>query len=158
MDPKLLVTVLVIFLHNLFTVVWMGGLIVSVISFLPALKRAYNGATPQVKKVMRQYQRRHSVWVYISMGGLLLTGMILSNFNPGYSRLFNFENTFSTVLSIKHILVLLMIVVTLYRSLVSGKIKGALTPQQENLNQVLMVGNAVLAVLVLLASAAVMAF
>lgn len=37
MDGRLLVAVLVRFLHDLFTVVWMGGLIVTVITYLPLL-------------------------------------------------------------------------------------------------------------------------
>ena len=143
--------VMATFFHNLFTVVWMGGLIVTVISFLPSVKEAL-GAGPQVKKVMMAFQKRQSVWVYISMAGLILTGVMLSNRNPEFQHLFAFGNTYSVLLSIKHILVLVLIGLTLYRTLVLGRAQGSLTLAKERLNIQLLLVNAVLAVAILFSS------
>lgn len=154
MKPELLIATLVTFLHNFFTVVWMGGLIVTVISYLPALKKAL-GAGPQVKKVMQQYQKIQGHWVAASMVGLIATGVMMTHRSTGSIRFFMFSDPYSAILSIKHILVILMIVIALYRSLVLGRKKDPLTPGQEKLNMGLLLVNAVLAVLVLLTSAGI---
>lgn len=145
------VSVLATFFHDLFTVIWMGGLIVTVISYLPAIKESL-GPGPQVKKVMQAYQKRQSVWVYISMAGLIVTGLMLSKQNPDFVHLFNFSSPYASALSIKHILVIIMIGISLERSLILGSAKGPTTPQKERLNLILLMVNAGLAVAVLFTS------
>ena len=157
MTVQTLVFAFVTFLHDLFTVIWMGGLIVTVISYLPALKKAL-GPGPQVKKVMSAFQNRQSIWVYISMGGLILTGLLLSNRNPEFDSLFGFGNAYSVALSIKHILVILMIGITLYRSLVKSRPQAVMMPEKEQLSFKLLIINVVLAVGVLFSSGLVSAF
>lgn len=145
------VVVLTSFFHDLFTVIWMGGLIVTVISFLPAAKDAL-GPGPQVKKVMQAFQKRQSTWVYISMAGLIVTGLMLSKRSPGFVHLFGFGTPYAAALSIKHILVILMIGISLVRTLILGRGSGQTTPQKEKLNFQLLVTNAALAVAVLFTS------
>lgn len=146
----------VTFLHDLFTVIWMGGLIVTVISYLPSLKESL-GVGPQVKKVMMSFQKRQSIWVYISMGGLILTGLMLSNRNPEFESLFGFGNAYSVALSIKHILVIFMIGITLYRSLVISRPQAVMTPKKDHLSFKLLIINVVLAVALLFSSGLVAA-
>lgn len=150
MTAKIIVFALVSFFHDLFTAVWMGGLIVTALSFMPSVKEAL-GAGPQVKKVMTIFQKRQSVWVYVSMAGLILTGLLMTNRSPEYEALFSFGNAYSAMLSIKHILVLAMIGISLYRALVLGRAR-AMTPEKERLNVRLLLINAGLAVTVLLVS------
>jgi len=149
MTPQTIVFALVSFFHDLFTAIWMGGLLVTVLAYLPAVKNAL-GAGQQVKKVMTEFQKRQSVWVYVSMAGLILTGLLMTNRSPEYVSLFSFGNAYSATLSIKHILVIAMIGVSLYRALVLGR--SAMTPEKERLNMKLLFINAALAVLVLLTS------
>jgi putative copper export protein len=149
MTPQTIVFALVSFFHDLFTAIWMGGLLVTVLAYLPAVKNAL-GAGPQVKKVMMEFQKRQSVWVYVSMVGLILTGLLMTNRSPQFESLFGFGNPYSVALSIKHILVIAMIGVSLYRVLVLGR--SAMTPEKERLNMKLLFINAALAVLVLLTS------
>jgi len=78
MIARTIVIALVTFFHDLFTVVWIGGMIVTVISYMPAVNDAL-GTGPQVKKVMIAFQKRQSIWVYISMVVLILTGLMMSN-------------------------------------------------------------------------------
>ncbi|EKD88967.1 MAG: hypothetical protein ACD_34C00252G0003 [uncultured bacterium] len=156
MTVQTLVFAFVTFLHDLFTVIWMGGLIVTVISYLPSLKKAL-GPGPQVKKVMSAFQNRQSIWVYISMGGLILTGLLLSNRNPEFDSLFGFGNAYTVALSIKHILVILMIGITLYRSLILSRPQAVMTPEKEQLSFKLLIINVFLAVAVLFSSGLVSA-
>jgi len=143
--------VLTSFFHDLFTVIWMGGLIVTVISYMPALKNTL-GAGPQVKNVMQAFQKRQSVWVYISMAGLIVTGLMLSKRSAGFDHLFGFGNPYAAALSIKHILVIIMIGISLVRSLFLGRGGGQATPRKAKLNFLLLVTNAALAVAVLFTS------
>jgi len=147
MTPQTIVFALVSFFHDLFTAIWMGGLLVTVLAYLPAVKNAL-GAGPQVRKVMMEFQKRQSVWVYVSMAGLILTGLLMTNRSPQFESLFGFGNPYSVALSIKHILVIAMIGVSLYRVL--GR--STMTPEKERLNMKLLFINAALAVLVLLTS------
>ncbi len=151
MEAEWLLFGLVSFSHDVFTAIWMGGLIVTALSFMPAVKSVL-GSSPQTKQVMAAFQRRQSTWVYISMAGLILTGLLMSKRNPAFEGLFVFSNPYSIVLSIKHILVLVMIAISLYRSLALVREKGPSTPAKERLNARLMLTNIGLAVLVLLSS------
>lgn len=149
MNPQTTVFALVTFFHDLFTATWIGGLIVFGITVLPSVKQSL-GAGPQTKKVMAAIQKRHSTWVYISMVGLVLTGLLMSRRNPNFDGLFSFSSAYSAALSIKHILVLGMIAITLYRSLVLGKEGKLNTPKREKLNGLLLMVNLILGMAVLL--------
>ncbi|MCD6291539.1 MAG: CopD family protein [Anaerolineae bacterium] len=151
MPAKQIVFALITFLHDLFTVIWVGGLITLGITVLPAAKEAL-GKGPQMKKLMDTIQRRLSTLVYISIVGLLVTGLLQARHNAAFQGLFTFGNTYSAVLSIKHILVLVMIGVALYRSLVLGRRSGPPSPSQGNLSVTLLLLNMSLGVIVLLLS------
>ena len=151
MPVKTLVFAFMSFLHELFTVIWMGGLIVTVLSYLPALKETLEPGQA-VKKVMDAFLKHQSKWVYISMGGLILTGLLISKRSPEFAQLFGFGNAFSIVLSIKHMLVILMIGTTLYRSLIVNNPNAASSPKKGKLSFLLLKINVVLAVAVLFTS------
>ncbi len=151
MVGKMIVFSLVSFLHDFFTVIWMGGLIVTAFVFLPSVKEVL-GATPQTKKVIATFQKKQSVWVYVSMVGLILTGLLMVNRSPEYVQLFSFANPYSVALSIKHLLVLVMIGLSLYRSLVLGRQTGPSSPKTQRFSAQLLLTNAILAILVLLNS------
>ncbi len=151
MIARTIVIALVTFFHDLFTVVWIGGMIVTVISYMPAVNDAL-GTGPQVKKVMIAFQKRQSIWVYISMVGLILTGLMMSNRSSEFEHLFGFGNGFSIALSIKHIFVILLIVLTLYRSFILRRNQTGTIPNYDRLSRQILIVNAVLALAVLLTS------
>lgn len=142
---------LITFLHNFFTAVWIGGMFTLALSVFPATKKSL-GPGPQTKKLVKSIQEKHSLWVYISMAGLVLTGLLMSNRSSEFGRLFSFQNAFSSALTVKHILVIIMILIALYRSLVLGRGKGPSSPEQEKLNARLLITNIVLGIAVLLVS------
>jgi putative copper export protein len=151
MPTQTIVFALITFLHDLFTAVWIGGLIILGLTVLPSVKKVL-GKGPQTKKLMDTIQKRHGVFVYVSMIGLVLTGLLQANRSPAFQGLFSFGNTYSTVLTIKHILVVAMIAIALYRSLVLGRKSGASTPSQEKLKAGLLMVNIVLGIAILLLS------
>lgn len=148
MTTQTLVIGFVTFLHDLFTVIWIGGLINLGLSVMPAVKKVLEKG-PQVKKVMEEVQKRNKVLVYISIVGLALTGMLKANQSSTVMGLFNFGNTYSAIMASKHILFLVMVAIVLYRSLALAKTS---TPKQERLKKALMMINIVLGIIVLLLS------
>ena len=148
MPTKTIVLALVTFLHDLFTAAWIGGLITLGLTVLPSVRKV-SGKTPETKKLMDVIQKRHSVLVYVSIIGLVLTGLLQANRSPAFLGLFSFGNAYSAVLAVKHLLVLAMITITLYRSLALGKTS---TPAQEKLKAILLILNIVLGISILLLS------
>jgi len=155
--PRQAVFAIMTFLHDLFTAVWIGGLITLGLTVLPAAKQVL-GKGPQMKKLMDRIQDRLSTLVYISIVGLILTGVLLGNRTPAFNGLFRFGNRYSTVLTVKHLFVVAMIAVTLVRSLVLGRRPGPSTPSQEKLSVLLLLINVALGVVVLLLSGFAAAF
>jgi putative copper export protein len=151
MPPKQIVFALVTFLHDLFTAVWIGGLVTLALSVLPSA-RAVLGMGPEAKELMNTIQKRLSPIVYVSIVGLIVTGLLLSQRSPGFQGLFSFGSVYATVLSLKHALVVFMVGVTLYQSLVLGRSGAATNPRQEKLKVGLLLVNVVLGVAVLLLS------
>ena len=147
--PKQVVFAVVVFLHDLFTAVWIGGLITLSFTVLPSARQVL-GKGPQMKTLLDAVQKRLSVLVYVSIVGLILTGMLQANRNPAFEGLLHFGNAYSTALSLKHIAVVVMIGITLFRSLVLGRRQEPLTPPQEKLNMGLLLLNMVLGIAVLL--------
>ncbi|MDF1515690.1 MAG: CopD family protein [Anaerolineae bacterium] len=151
MPTKTIVFALVTFLHDLFTAVWIGGLITLGLSVIPTAKKVL-GKGPQTKKLVDAFQKRLSVLVYVSIVGLLLTGVLQANRSTEFQGLLHFGNAYSTVLSVKHILVVAMVGIALYRSLVLGRQRKPSSSSPEKLSAGLLLTNIILGITVLLPS------
>ncbi len=151
MPTQMTVFALMTFLHDLFTAVWIGGLIALGVTVLPAARRVL-GKGPETKRLMDAIQKRQSVLVYVSMAGLALTGVLLARRSPGFGGLFSFGSPYSVVLTLKHLVVLAMIAIALVRSLALGREGQMLTPSQEKLKGGLLLTNLGLGIVVLLLS------
>ena len=80
---KLIVFTVVTFLHNLFTAVWIEGLVVTGIAALPAVRKLF-GMSPQTQVFIQALQRRLWVLVYISIVVLIVTGALMTRRNPSF--------------------------------------------------------------------------
>ena len=148
MAAKQLIFAIVTFLHDLFTAVWVGGLITLGVTVLPSARKVL-GKGPQTKTLMDAIQKRLSVLVYVSIVGLVVTGILMSNRSPDFQGLFQIGNPYARTLFVKHVLVLAMIAIALYRSLVLGRQGTTSTPSREKLSAGLLVLNIVLGIGVL---------
>ncbi len=151
MNANIIAFALITFSHNLFTVVWIGGLIAIGLSALPSARQVL-GKSPQTKKLMDAIQKRQSLLVYISIVGLLITGLLMARRTPDFTGLLSFTNAYSASLAIKHILILGMIAIALYRSLVLGRGGRPSTPKTEKLSASLLYVNILLGIAVLMVS------
>jgi uncharacterized membrane protein len=110
-----LVFAIVTFFHDLFTIIWIGGLLIMATTVMPATLKTL-GRGGEAKRVLNAIQMRLSRWVYVSIVGLAVTGMLLGR-RAGVTGLFQFGTPYQMALSIKHLLYLLMIALALVRSL-----------------------------------------
>ena len=151
MAPQQIILGLATFLHDLFTVIWVGGLVVLALTLLPSARKVLGGGQ-QTRALMNEILRRHRVWVYISMVGLFITGVIQARGEPAFHGLMRFDTPYATLTAIKHLLTFAMIAIALFRSLKFGKQPESATPQQYQFSLRLIFINAVLGLLVLLLS------
>ncbi len=154
---KEIVLGLVTFFHDLFTVIWIGGLFSLAWVVLPSLQNAL-GKGPQMKKVIGLIQIRLSKFTYVSMAGLILTGFLKARNAASFQGLFHFGSAYGMVLSLKHIVVLAMIAIAFVRSLVFNSNKTSLSEGQQKASGMLLMVNVGLGVLVLLLSGFSVAF
>jgi len=139
------------FLHDLFTAVWIGGLVLMALVILPALKKS-----PQVKEpraAMLAIQSRLKTFAIISMVGLALTGMLLSNREPEFSALFSFGTKYNAVLSVKHLLMILMVALSMLRLWLNKKQDKNHQPKVEKYSAAVLFLNAFVGLVVLFLSA-----
>jgi uncharacterized membrane protein len=148
--PVLLV--LVKFLHDLFTSIWIGGLIVLGITVLPAINKTLN-SQPEKEKATEAIRSRLSILIYISIIGLLITGILLSNRSPLFLGYFTIANEYSFLLTLKHSLIGIMVVFTITRSQVVPRLTTLKVPTKKKLNGGLLFANIILGILVLFFSA-----
>jgi hypothetical protein len=79
-----------------------------------------------------------------------VTGVLLSNRSLAFQGLFRLGNPHATMLALKHVLVLAMTAIALYRSLVLGRRGKTTTPSREKLSAGLLFLNLILGIGVLL--------
>jgi uncharacterized membrane protein len=90
-------------LHALATVVFIGQFVLLATIYLPVLSKAGNGATlSEISKYSRP-------WLYSSMFVFIITGVYLMIVDPNYLGIGNFSNFWSTMMLVKHLLILGMI-------------------------------------------------
>jgi len=141
--------VLVQFLHDLAAVIWLGNLIITYFSIVPTARQVL-GPGPEVKKFMGAYQQRQGRYGIAAILVLIVTGMMMAKSNPNFAYLFSTANTFSLILTVKHLMVIASLAIALYSGFVLGK--GKPDPKKERLSGQLLSVNVLLAFLILLAS------
>lgn len=151
MNTQQIIFGLVSFFHNLFTIVWVGGLVLILITFIPSARSVYSKG-PQLELLMNAILDRQRVWVYISIVGLAVTGVIQARTQPGFNGLMRFDSMYGVLISLKHIATLFMIAIALFRSFVFRKKSKNGSPLQMRRGLQLIAINASLGMIVLLLS------
>ena len=149
MTMQTMLPVLVTFLHDLFTAIWIGGLIVLGGTVLPAIKKQKQ----QYKELSKNIQKRLNTIVLVSIVGLWITGILLANRSTAFTGLFSTSNTYSLAMAIKHSLVIIMTALALARTWLVIRSKKASEPMMEKRGATILVCNIGLGIAVLLLSA-----
>jgi putative copper export protein len=122
MNINILVPTLIVFLHDLFTVVWIGGLAFMVLVMIPALKGS--GQKENLLQVSKPVMARFRKFVVVSIVVLFATGLFLSKRSPHAGGFMQFTSPYTIALSIKHILMILMLLIVVFKKVLSKKMKG----------------------------------
>ena len=139
------------FLHDLFTAVWIGGLLMLTLTILPVLKKVL-GHCAETEKTVDALLKKQSKLALISIAGLLVTGLLLSKKSSAFGGLFNFDNLYNILLSIKHIVVMLMVGVSLIRLTAYKNLSLMGDMRNKKTSLFLIAANTILGVIVLLLS------
>lgn len=151
MATKQLIMGFIRFSHDFFTVVWIGGLAFMVLTMFPSIKKVL-GKDPKSQSLMNTITRRHSIWVYISIVGLFITGLLLGRSNANYLSFMSFDNLYSSLTSVKHIITFAMILVALFRSISFGKKDIKMSPEKSRVSSLLIITNFIFGLVILFLS------
>ncbi len=152
MNPQMIMTAVITFLHDFFTAVWIGGLFVLLFSTLPGLKKA--GLDMKVtQKTALLIQKRMQPFVIISIIGIIITGIQLSIGGGRVNGFFSFSSRYTTILSIKHIFSVLMVLLAATRTVVLNKSKKSQSKKLGKISAACLVANFTSGIIVLFLSA-----
>lgn len=141
------------FFHNVFTVLWIGGLFTLSFIVMPAIKSTA-GMNPETKRIVIAIKSRLNKIVWLSIVGLIITGIPLSISNSPalFTGFFSVSNTYSLLLTLKHIVFILMVIIVIIRGTLLPRM-SSITPQKnEKISGILMMINVIFGFIVLFLS------
>ncbi len=98
-----------LFIHILATVIWIGGLLITLILVYPEVRRVLED-TPQLYRLLSRLRQRFYPMSNLCVVALWVTGLFQMTNAPQYDGFLTFDNTWSRVMLLKHLFVVLMIV------------------------------------------------
>jgi len=101
-------------IHLIATVIWIGGIYFILFIAIPSAKNILGG---EAGKLMGEISKRFTPIANYSILLLFITGVALTVLNKQFSGIGIFENKWTLILAIKHIIVLGMVVIHFYRGL-----------------------------------------
>lgn len=143
------------FLHNLFTALWIGGLLTMVLAVLPGIRKNEKICGGKTWLIIEGIQARLQPIAWVSMAGLAITGILLGRSSKEFTGLFNFGTPYMTAISVKHILIILMVVLAFVRLSINKRIQAEQKPELQKASFGVLLLNAVLGVVVLFLSSVV---
>jgi uncharacterized membrane protein len=97
-------TTLSLWLHSVATVIFIGHHLLLSLIYLPAF--AKNQENPVSGTILSEISKRSRIWMYASLAIFILTGIYLMFVDPSYLGIGNFNNLWSVMMLVKHILIL----------------------------------------------------
>ena len=152
MTENLIAMTVISSLHEIFTVLWIGGMSVLLLAILPAVKFSIPDKKTR-KPIIDQIQKKLSVLAITSMIGLIITGLLMTNRVVTLNGLLDFSTPYTVALSIKHIISIFMVTIALIRRYYMDQIFGMKNPKKEKYNMILLISNVILGWVVLFLSA-----
>jgi putative copper export protein len=138
------------FLHNLFTALWIGGMLLMAVVILPGIRKNPRISEPMM--VINGIQDRINPFALVSMAGLALTGSLLGKSSKSFTGLMDFGTPYMTALSVKHILIVVMVVLAFVRLYINKRIKVEKKMELQKASAGILAFNALLGVIVLFLS------
>ena len=108
------------FLHAMGTVVWIGGILMTLLVIVPGSKAALE-SPPLVGKLMKEVARRFTPLANMSILLLIATGIIMLYYDKNYTSFLDLKKSWNVVIALKHLCVATMIIIHFYRGLILNK-------------------------------------
>ena len=102
-----------LFFHILATVVWIGGILILTLLVIPEVNRIL-ADQPALYQLLQRLRKRFSPLSNLALVVLIVTGLSQMTADPNYDGLMKFDNQWSQVMLIKHILIVAMALVGLF--------------------------------------------
>jgi len=99
-----------LFFHILATVVWIGGILIITLLVIPEVNRIL-ADQPALYKTLQRLRKRFYPISNLALVVLIVTGLSQMTADPEYDGLLQFDNTWSQVLLVKHMLIIIMALV-----------------------------------------------
>lgn len=106
MQPSALA--LSLFIHILATVLWIGGLLITVLLVYPEVRHVLEESPPLYRLLSRLRQRFYPI-SNLCVVALWVTGLFQMTASPYYDGFLTIDNAWSRVMLLKHVVILLMI-------------------------------------------------
>ena len=105
------------FIHVIGTVVWIGGILMTLFVILPCSKTALE-SPPVASKLMKEVAKRFTPMANISIILIIVAGIILYFYDKNYTSFSDIGNRWNLLIAVKHVFVAIMIVIHFYRGLI----------------------------------------
>jgi putative copper export protein len=102
-----------LFFHILATVIWIGGILIITLLVIPEVNRILADQLA-LYQVLLRLRKRFSPISNLALVVLITTGLFQMTADPNYDGLMQFNNTWSQIMLIKHILIAVMALVGLF--------------------------------------------
>jgi len=99
-------TALSVWLHSLAMTVFIGHYLLLALIYLPAMRQNTLDVIGPILSAVSKQSRR---WMYASLAVFMITGIYLMFADPNYLGVGNFGNFWSTMMLVKHIVIVVMI-------------------------------------------------
>ncbi len=150
MPNQLILMNIMRFLHNLFTALWIGGLLLTAFVILPGIRKNPKISEPMM--VIDGIQDRIKPVAITSMVGLAITGLLLGKSSKNFTGLMDFGTGYMTALSVKHVLIVLMVILAFVRLSINKRIKLEKKMELQKVSAAILVLNSLLGIVVLFLS------
>ncbi len=93
-----------LFFHILATVIWIGGILIITFLVIPQVDRVLAGQ-PALNQILLRIRGRFAQVGNLALAVLIVTGLLQMTADPNYDGLLRFDNQWSRVLLLKHVLI-----------------------------------------------------
>lgn len=98
--------------HLVATVVWIGGIILSVTAISSAAKQSLE--PPAMGRFMSSFMKRFRTMIYVSIALLVVTGVFMMFYNKSYAGGMDMGNLWVLLVVVKHVFVIVLIILGVY--------------------------------------------
>jgi len=102
-----------LFFHILSTVVWIGGILIITLLVVPEVNRIL-ADQPALYQTLQRLRKRFYPISNLALVVLIITGLSQMTADPEYNGLMSFDNRWSQVMLVKHIVIVVMALVGVF--------------------------------------------